>query len=87
MSMTCPYCSGSGVCDATFGARLRAIRNDKRLTQDDMAKALQISRSQIANLEVGRTNPSMDLFRMVVAKFGVSADWLLGGNEPIGDAI
>lgn len=76
--MKCPYCNGSGVCETTFGARLRAARNDKSLTQEALAPLLGVSRAQLANLEAGRSEPSMSVFRKVSEVLKVSADWLLG---------
>lgn len=80
--MKCPYCDGTGECEATFGARLRALRNDKGLTQEEMSRMIGLSRPQIANLEANRSDPSMDTLRALMTKFDVSADWLLGAATP-----
>lgn len=76
--MKCPYCSGSGKVDATFASRLRAARNDSGLTQEGVAEQLQISRTQIANMESGRTQGSLDVVLKAASLFGCSVDWLLG---------
>ena len=76
--MKCPYCDGTGVCEATFGARLRAARNDARLTQEAVAPHLGVSRAQLANLEANRSEPSIKVLRSAMTVFGHSADWFLG---------
>ncbi|QNO14830.1 helix-turn-helix transcriptional regulator [Alkalicella caledoniensis] len=40
-------------------SRLEEIRKAKKLSQDDLAEALQVSRQTISSLENGRYNPSI----------------------------
>ncbi len=79
--MKCPYCNGSGTCEATFGARLRAARNDARMTQEAVAPQLGISRAQLANLEANRSEPSLKVLRSAMEVFSHSADWFLGNDN------
>lgn len=39
-----------------LGDKVKLLRNRKGLKQDDLAEALELSRSQISNLESGRRN-------------------------------
>ena len=84
--MKCPYCKGTGECETTFGARLRALRNDRGLTQEEMSRIIGIGRAQIANLEANRSEPSMDALRNIMVKFNISADWMLGRETDNDDA-
>ena len=79
--MDCPYCKGTGVCEATFSARLRAGRQNRKMTQEELAPLLGVSRPQLANLETGRSEPSMAVFRAAVEVLAVRADWLLGNEK------
>lgn len=76
--MKCPYCQGSGECEETISARFRAARNDTGMTQEQVAPLLGISRGQLANLETGRTQPSMEVLMKSLEVFDRSADWMLG---------
>lgn len=40
---------------------LEALRRDKGLTQEDLARALDVTRQTIISLEKGRYNPSIHL--------------------------
>nr|WP_300094780.1 helix-turn-helix transcriptional regulator [Sedimentibacter sp.] len=48
--------------------RLEEIRNEKGINQEDLAKALSVSRQTISSLENGRYNPSI-LLAFKIAKF------------------
>lgn len=43
-----------------FGKRLREIRKSKRLTQEELAEALDIALPNISYIENGRTFPSVE---------------------------
>jgi putative transcriptional regulator len=48
--------------------RLEEIRNEKGINQEDLAKALLVSRQTISSLENGRYNPSI-LLAFKIAKY------------------
>jgi len=81
MSDTCPYCKGTGKIEATLAVRLTALRQVKGATQDEVADAARVSRSQIANLERGRGDPSISSLIALAGYFEVSTDYLLGIAE------
>ncbi len=81
MSDTCPYCKGTGRIDASLATRLVALRSTKDVTQDEVASAAGVSRSQIANLERGRGEPSIASLVRLSAYFNVTTDYLLGISE------
>lgn len=59
MSMRCPHCVGTGELRSdqiTVGTLILATRKAKDLTQADLARLIGISRTQIANIEIGRSD-------------------------------
>lgn len=55
-----------------FGARLRALRKDRGVTQAEMAQALALSPAYLSALEHGRRGlPSPGLLRQICAYFGM----------------
>lgn len=78
MSENCPYCKGTGRIEASLAVRLTALRQAKGVTQDDVAHAAGISRSQIANLERSRGEPSISALIRIAAYFDCTTDYLLG---------
>ena len=69
--MKCPYCDGTGTLGAEHshvGALVLMRRKAVGLTQEQLASKAQLSRGQIANLEVGRTDiPIKTLARIAAA--------------------
>ena len=78
MSDTCPYCKGTGKIEATFASRLVSLRSAKGVTQQDVSLAIGLSRPQIANLEIGRGEPSVTTLINLASYFDCSTDYLLG---------
>lgn len=74
----CPSCQGTGHIDFTFGERLRRIRDDNNMTQDEFARLVGLSRTQVANLELGRSQPTTTTIIIAARTFQISADDLLG---------
>lgn len=58
--------------------KIRELRIEKNLTQADLAKVLNVSRTTIANYENGNRSPSMDLLLQLADFFQVTTDFLLG---------
>lgn len=62
----------------TIGKRLKEIRGS--ITQNDLGKEFGVSRSYIANIESGRTQPSLEYLIFNTNKFKVSLDWIIFGQ-------
>lgn len=60
-----------------FGNRLKDLREDSDLTQEQLAKYLNVARSAIANYELETREPSLDLLVKIADYFNVSLDYLL----------
>ncbi len=62
-----------------LGGRLRELRGF-HLTQEEFAKELGVSQSQLSKYERGVASPPADILFLVKKRFRVSVDWLLTGE-------
>lgn len=60
-----------------FCDKLKALREDNDLTQDELAKAINITRSALSNYESNIRVPSYELLIKFADYFDVSLDYLL----------
>ena len=67
----------------SFGVILKTLRRAAGLTQTELAKRLNISRSSVSNYENGEREPSIDILKVISAYFSVPVDYLLGRNESL----
>ena len=65
----------------SFGTILKKVRLDRGYTQEELAKKVDTSRSNIANYEVDKNMPSIEMLDKLSAVLGVSTDTLLGKEE------
>lgn len=73
---------------STLGQRIRVLRKEKRLTQEELADNLNVARGTLANWEVDRTNPDPQTLQRLADFFGVSTDYLLcRTNDPHGTYV
>lgn len=61
-----------------FGYRLRELRENKDLTQTQVAKRLNLSKTTISGYENNIKTPSLDVLVKLSILYGVSADYILG---------
>jgi transcriptional regulator with XRE-family HTH domain len=61
-----------------IGSRFRALRGDKGWSQVEAAERAGLSRSAVADVELGRWSPSWETFTKLARLYGVSLDWLAG---------
>ncbi len=69
-----------------FGRRLRALRQQEGLTQQEMADRLQIHRTTYTKYETEDVAPSQDGLLRLATLFHVSVDYLLGRVEDSGSS-
>ncbi|WP_423230979.1 helix-turn-helix domain-containing protein, partial [Clostridium botulinum] len=60
-----------------FKDRLKGLREDRDLTQDQIANILKITRSAVANYENGIREPDISLLVKIADYFNISLDYLL----------
>lgn len=61
-----------------FGYRLRELRENKELTQTQVAKRLNLSKTTISGYENNIKTPSLDVLVKLSILYGVSSDYILG---------
>ena len=64
-----------------FGERIKKLRKQKTLTQEQLAKRLWVTKSIISAYESGNKYPSLDMLIKLSQTFNVSTDYLLGVNK------
>jgi len=64
-----------------FGDKVRALRQEKGLTQKQLASKLEITKSTISGYEQGTKSPSVEALIKLCSLFNVSADYLLGLSD------
>jgi transcriptional regulator with XRE-family HTH domain len=64
----------------TLGDRIRALRKQKDITQEDLSRTISTKRENITNWELGRTKPDIDAVEKIANYFNVTLDYLISGN-------
>ncbi len=67
-----------------FSKRLVVLRKDHKMTQSQMAKAVDVHVSQIKRYEAGETQPSLEVLRRIALALHISADVLLFDKDERG---
>ena len=60
-----------------LGDNLKRIRTEKDISQGDIARALEVDKSFVSNIENGKTNPTLATIAKIAKAIGVSVDELL----------
>lgn len=75
-----PLCQGA--CSMfeknLLGMRLLELRKQSGLSQGDIAELLKITRTQVSDIENGKSGTSLERFAQLCEFYRVSADYLLG---------
>jgi transcriptional regulator with XRE-family HTH domain len=58
--------------------RLRNLRNEKKMTQQDVADVIEIDRTTYTKYESGKSKPDSVMLDKLAIYFDVSVDYLLG---------
>ncbi|ATO48306.1 helix-turn-helix domain-containing protein [Brevibacillus laterosporus] len=65
----------------TIGLRIKALRKQKKWTQQELAARVNVSSQVISNWERAYTNPNHDDISRLAESLEVSADCILFGNK------
>lgn len=60
-----------------LGKNMKRIRAKRKMSQGDIARALEVDRGYISNIENGKKNPTIATIQKLANALGVSADELL----------
>lgn len=67
--------------------KLKELREEKKLTQKEVAAAVGGSQSNLAKWEKEKLHPPADMVIKLADFFGVSTDYLLGRTDELDDII
>lgn len=64
--------------DLEIGARIRELREEKEMTQEELAKIVNVSRQTISKWELGKSQPDIESLWVLSNFFQVNIDVLVG---------
>ena len=67
-----------------FGERLRECRKQRRETQDALAEVLNVTKTQVSDMEKGSKTTTLEKLALICEHYKVSADYLLGLTDEAG---
>ncbi len=74
---------------SSVGERLLQIRNEKRMTQEELAEYLNVSRQSVSKWELNKTMPDVEKLMQLSELYDVTLDYLVKGveekEEPLND--
>ena len=76
--------SSQWILDMEFPERLSTIRKEKGLTQQELAKLVELHVAQIRRYEGGTSQPTLEVIRKLAVALSVSADTLLFDKDERG---
>lgn len=60
-----------------LGKNIKQIREQKKMSQGDICRALGFDRAQMSNIESGKGNPTLFTIEKIARALGVTSDELL----------
>lgn len=68
----------------SIGERIARLRDERELTQKEVAEELNVSSQALSQYELGRRSPGSDSLIRLAEIFGVSLNYLMTGTEELG---
>lgn len=65
----------------SIGSNIKKLRNQEGLTQRELAKKSNLSRSYLADIERDRYNPSLESLKLIANSLNVNISMLLGDEK------
>ena len=65
----------------TLGEKIRNIRHNNDMSQDELAKSLRINRNYLSRIETDKSFPTSDILYGLAETFNISIDNLLETNK------
>jgi transcriptional regulator with XRE-family HTH domain len=69
--------------DKTVAKRIRSVREEKGLTQAQLAVQSSVTPAAICQIEAGDRIPSTPILRRIASVLNVSIDYLLGASDKV----
>lgn len=70
-----------GEVSMEYGERLKKLRNEKGISQQEFADRLKINRSTYARYELGKTQPDFETLQKIADYYSVTIDFILGRSD------
>jgi transcriptional regulator with XRE-family HTH domain len=64
-----------------FPSRLKALRLEKKMTQEELGKKINVTKVSVSGYESGNRSPDTDTLQKIAQVFDVSVDYLLGRTD------
>ncbi|MCL2077112.1 MAG: helix-turn-helix domain-containing protein [Oscillospiraceae bacterium] len=64
-----------------FGERLKQLRIEKKARQFNLAELLNVTRTQISDIENGKTTTTIEKLWLLADYFDVTIDYLVGRSD------
>lgn len=71
----------------TFGKRLEQVRKDKKMSQDELAKKVEVHGAVIGRYKRDEVKPSIEIAAQIAEALEVSLDYLVGNSDLLLDKI
>ena len=65
----------------TFGEKLKQLRKDNQMTQDDLAEKIYVTRTAVSKWETDKALPAIDSLKFISDLFHVSIDELISDGD------
>jgi transcriptional regulator with XRE-family HTH domain len=72
---------GKDIAAKDVGDRIRGVRRERGLTQDELAVAVGVSRSAVAQWETGRSGQLSANLSRIAGALGTGVEYLLHGDD------
>lgn len=67
--------------DNILGKRIKQLRNEANLTQEEFGIPYNIKKSTVSQYESGSSRPDDELKKRIASDYNVSLDWLMGRTD------
>ena len=69
--------------ELSFGEKIKLLRENKDLTQQELGNVLNMTQRKISYMEHDKYEPSIGDLKAICRYFNVSADYLVGFSKPL----
>lgn len=66
---------------SVIGKNIKKNRSEKRMTQEQLAESLHVTRQAVSNWEQGKTQPDVETLSAIAEVFDVPVEELIYGSE------
>lgn len=69
----------------TLGKRIKLVRKEAthKMTQEDFARSLGLTRDQLVTYELDRVKPQRSVLMLISQQYSIRLEWLETGEEPM----